>query len=238
MSLLSERLIEQRNKMNWSRKRAASELQIPYSTYAGYEQGYREPDIETLKNIAAAYVTSIDYLVGQASTSNVKTAADISGLSLTYNGEAIDEKSAEEIRSFTRFKIAEHQSRYKAGKNQEVQISIFSDRLTKLREIHNFSKTKVAKLVGISLSRYANWEYGYNEPSLPMLAKLANALDTTTDYLTGRIDNPSPLKGNINVINLEASSFILDGKTVTGKTAEEVRNYARYLVQKNVKAVD
>lgn len=70
-------------------------------------------------------------------------------------------------------------------------MSDFSKRLTALRESMNYSKTKLAKLIGVSLSTYANWEYGYNDPDMDTLAKLANALNTTTDFLTGRTNNPN-----------------------------------------------
>lgn len=71
-------------------------------------------------------------------------------------------------------------------------MSIFSKRLTTLRESMNYSKTKLANLIGVSLSTYANWEYGYNDPDMDTLTKLANVLNTTTDFLTGRTNNPNP----------------------------------------------
>ncbi|PXZ24340.1 XRE family transcriptional regulator [Lactobacillus helveticus] len=70
-------------------------------------------------------------------------------------------------------------------------MSKFSDRLTNLRESMNYSKTKMANKIGVSLSTYANWEYGYNDPDMSTLVKLAGILDTTVDYLTGKIDNPN-----------------------------------------------
>lgn len=70
-------------------------------------------------------------------------------------------------------------------------MSVFSKRLTALRESMNYSKTKLANLIGVSLSTYANWEYGYNDPDMDTLKKLANLLDTTTDFLTGRTSNPN-----------------------------------------------
>lgn len=71
-------------------------------------------------------------------------------------------------------------------------MSIFSKRLTNLRESMNYSKTKLANMIGVSLSTYANWEYGYNDPDMDTLNKLANILHTTVDFLTGRTDNPNP----------------------------------------------
>lgn len=48
MSVFSERLTEARKMMGWTRKRAVSEIGIPYQTYSNYEQGKREPDINTI----------------------------------------------------------------------------------------------------------------------------------------------------------------------------------------------
>lgn len=119
-------------------------------------------------------------------------------------------------------------------------MSTFSDRLTTLREAHNFSKTKVASLVGVSLSRYANWEYGYNDPDMATLTKLATVLDTTTDYLTGRTNNPSQLTKNedneekITQADLDSPVLSLDGTPITGKEAEDIREFARFkLLQKH-----
>lgn len=71
-------------------------------------------------------------------------------------------------------------------------MSTFSERLANMRESLNYSKTKMANKVGVGLSTYANWEYGYNDPDMDTLTKLASVLNTTTDYLTGKIDDPSP----------------------------------------------
>lgn len=65
MTLLSERLINARKLKNISRTDIAKNLKIPYSTYAGYEQGLRQPDIETLAKIASKLETSTDYLSGK-----------------------------------------------------------------------------------------------------------------------------------------------------------------------------
>lgn len=70
-------------------------------------------------------------------------------------------------------------------------MKLFSERLQSLREAHNFSKTKAANKAGVALSTYANWEYGYNDPDMDMLKKLAKIFDTTTDYLTGNTDDPT-----------------------------------------------
>ena len=40
-------------------------LNMPLSTYAGYEQGVREPSIDMLKKLCDFYDVSADYLIGR-----------------------------------------------------------------------------------------------------------------------------------------------------------------------------
>lgn len=49
-------------------KDAAQQLNLPYTTYVNYEKGTREPNSETLIQIANFYNTSIDYLLGKSDT--------------------------------------------------------------------------------------------------------------------------------------------------------------------------
>ncbi|MCE0560894.1 helix-turn-helix domain-containing protein [Limosilactobacillus fermentum] len=66
-------------------------------------------------------------------------------------------------------------------------MSLFSERLTNLREANNWSKTYVAKQIGLSsMQTYANWEYGRTEPDFSNVTKLADLFGVTTDYLLGR----------------------------------------------------
>lgn len=70
-------------------------------------------------------------------------------------------------------------------------MSEFSNRLTDLREEKGWSKTYVAKSIGLkSMQTYANWEYGRTEPDFEMTTKLAELFNVTTDYLLGRTPTP------------------------------------------------
>src|SRR5699024_4107922 len=71
-------------------------------------------------------------------------------------------------------------------------MSEFGERLTNLRESRGWSKTYVAKAVGLSsMQTYANYEYGRREPDFSTVNKLANLFNVSTDYLLGRksVDN-------------------------------------------------
>ena len=63
-------------------------------------------------------------------------------------------------------------------------------RLIELREAKGYNQNELAKLLGITPVTYYRWENGIYQPSNEMLVKLADVLQTTTDYLLGRdIDN-------------------------------------------------
>lgn len=57
------RMKQLREKMGISMMEAAKRLSMPYTTYVNYEKGAREPDSETLIQIANFYGTTIDYLL-------------------------------------------------------------------------------------------------------------------------------------------------------------------------------
>ena len=62
-----------RERMGISMKEAARRLSIPYTTYVNYEKCVREPNSETLIQIANFYNTSIDYLLGNSNTKDATT---------------------------------------------------------------------------------------------------------------------------------------------------------------------
>lgn len=61
---LPTRLRMERARTNETQKQAAERIGIPASALCNYEQGNREPNLQTIKLIAKAYGVSIDYLVG------------------------------------------------------------------------------------------------------------------------------------------------------------------------------
>lgn len=58
-----KRLAKLRKGKKWSLQYIADRLGIAKSTYAGYESGYREPSLESLKMLADLLETSVDYLL-------------------------------------------------------------------------------------------------------------------------------------------------------------------------------
>lgn len=63
--MIGKRLRELREENHLLQKDIAKYLNITTSAYGYYEQGKRNPDIETIKNLADFFNTSTDYLLGR-----------------------------------------------------------------------------------------------------------------------------------------------------------------------------
>jgi transcriptional regulator with XRE-family HTH domain len=76
---LGERLSQLRKKTNWTQDDVARKLGIARTTYAMYEQGRREPDAETLSQLAELFEVTVDYLLGRENVpDNTSTDSPIS----------------------------------------------------------------------------------------------------------------------------------------------------------------
>ena len=60
---IGKRIVERLDELDMTQKQLAELLQIPYRTLNGYVRTSREPDYETLKNIAKTLHVTCDYLL-------------------------------------------------------------------------------------------------------------------------------------------------------------------------------
>lgn len=67
---------------------------------------------------------------------------------------------------------------------------MFSDRLKTIRSKRGYTQETAAKEIGTSLGTYRNWEQGATEPNMKTIMRLAEMLNTTTDFLFEVTDNP------------------------------------------------
>ena len=67
---------------------------------------------------------------------------------------------------------------------------IFMERLRRARELRGLSQSGLAGRAGMPPSSIAHFETGTRKPSFDTLRRLANALEVTTDYLLGRVEDP------------------------------------------------
>lgn len=68
---------------------------------------------------------------------------------------------------------------------------IFSKRLQELRDERDLSQEQLAKKSNLQSTAISHFETGARKPSFDNLRKLADALETTVDYLMGRTDSPN-----------------------------------------------
>ena len=72
---------------------------------------------------------------------------------------------------------------------------LFSQRLRAARKLRELNQGELARLAGLQDSAVSHFETGSRKPSFDNLKRLADALKVTTDYLLGRVDDPSGLAG-------------------------------------------
>lgn len=95
----------------------------------------------------------------------------------------------------------------------------FSEKLQSLRENKGWSKTKLAQKIGVSLSTYANWEYGIAEPDIETIKNICNALDISADVLLN-VSSKST-----KVVDLDKDPVVLsyDGRPVSKEDMEVIK---------------
>lgn len=73
-------------------------------------------------------------------------------------------------------------------------MSDFSNKLKELRTSKNISQKQIASQLDIADRQYRRYENEEQQPTLPIIIKLANYFDISLDYLVGRTDNPNSHK--------------------------------------------
>ena len=106
---LGSRLRQARDKKGWSQTLAAEKLGIANSTLSGYERDYREPDAETIKQLASLYEVPINYLMDVEQKEEVpgwatyKDKRDFKKMleedeELMFDGVPLDDKDKQKIK--------------------------------------------------------------------------------------------------------------------------------------------
>jgi len=70
-------------------------------------------------------------------------------------------------------------------------MGVQGTRIYQRRRALEMSQEELAELVGTSQKQISKYEHGVNDATGDVLASLARALETTTDYLLGLTDDPS-----------------------------------------------
>ena len=67
-------------------------------------------------------------------------------------------------------------------------------RLRDLREDHDLTQTKLAKILGMSQTGYSKYETGENDLPSSILIKLADFYNVSVDYILDRTSDPTFIK--------------------------------------------
>ena len=73
-----------------------------------------------------------------------------------------------------------------------MNYTLNTERLTECRNKLQITKMEAAKRIGLSQPAYVRYENGDRTPSIQTLAIIADALNTSIDYLTDKTNDPSP----------------------------------------------
>jgi transcriptional regulator with XRE-family HTH domain len=105
---------------------------------------------------------------------------------------------------------------------------IFEQRLRAARELRNMSQGELAEKAGLQPSAISHFETGGRSPSFDNLKRLADALNVTTDFLLGRVDEPmisGPAVGKV----------FRHAEKLTDDDLRALENMAEALAKKNKK---
>ena len=65
-------------------------------------------------------------------------------------------------------------------------------RIRELREDHDLTQRQIAAMLNITQPQYFRYEQGYRDIPTDILITLANLYKTSTDYILGRTNYPTP----------------------------------------------
>lgn len=77
-------------------------------------------------------------------------------------------------------------------------MEILGDRIKYLREKMNYTQKDLAKKAGLTVVQLSRYETNDRKPDPDSLKRIADVLDTSADYLLGRIDNPKRYENNMS----------------------------------------
>jgi transcriptional regulator with XRE-family HTH domain len=101
----------------------------------------------------------------------------------------------------------------------------FAARLKEVRERRQWTQIELGIRSGMPGTSIAHMESGTRKPSFETLRRLATALEVTTDYLLGRVDDPVTIEG--------ADVLFRDFGKLTGADQKLARDFVTLLAARN-----
>jgi transcriptional regulator with XRE-family HTH domain len=109
--------------------------------------------------------------------------------------------------------------------SENAPSDIFPERLRAARDLRGYSQVDLAERAKMPPSSIAHFESGSRKPSFDTLRRLANALEVTTDYLLGRVDQPSLAEAG--------DPLFRDVGKLTGRDRELAKDFLEMLAKRN-----
>ncbi|MBR4725754.1 MAG: helix-turn-helix domain-containing protein [Lachnospiraceae bacterium] len=106
----------------------------------------------------------------------------------------------------------------------------FNVRLKQLRQKNKLTQSELAEILGLKPTAISNYESKRNEPSFDKLIALSKYFDVSCDYLLGISDSYLPVVGE--VLDKDIVDFFSLYQQLNQQSAEEARNYVKYLIYK------
>ncbi|MCM3736413.1 helix-turn-helix domain-containing protein [Bacillus cytotoxicus] len=107
------------------------------------------------------------------------------------------------------------------------------ERLKFLRNRRGWTIQDTAEKVGISDSTYGGYETNYRKPNLEVLCRLADILNSTTDFILGRTDNQNGFDFDMKDM-LEQGKLNWDGRELNDEEAEKVVALLQIVMQRKL----
>lgn len=108
---------------------------------------------------------------------------------------------------------------------ERTPSELFQERLKAARELRKWNQGELAGKANMPPSSIAHFESGSRKPSFDTLRRLANALEVTTDYLLGRVDDPT--------LAQSADPLFRDVSKLTGNDRELAKDFLKMLAKRN-----
>lgn len=89
-----------------------------------------------------------------------------------------------------------------------MNMEYFGDKLKSLRKSRNLTQEELASKINVSKWAVASYEQGRTSPSIEVLIRICETLDTSSDYMLGISDN-LPIKLNTVGLSDEETRLLL-----------------------------
>lgn len=109
--------------------------------------------------------------------------------------------------------------------DQSTPSELFQERLRAARELRRWNQGELAEKAAMPPSSIAHFESGSRKPSFDTLRRLANTLEVTTDYLLGRVEDPT--------LSQAADPLFRDVGKLTGNDRQLAKDFLKMLAERS-----